>query len=244
MPPTLYLVRHAQGENNIEDSHWIRDAVLTEKGKEQSLALRQDFPHHDDISLVISSPLRRAIQTASIAFSPTIARSEVQYLVHPLAQEINSKQCDIGYDRADIQNQLPDLLPGKDLGFALSKIDLSLVHEGWNSKTGIYAPDREAVKRRAASLRSWLFQRSEDKIVLVTHGAFLHFLTEDWTGDDPVRGTAYLNCEVRIFDFTDHSTAADAHIEERNENRANRVRRPENDAEVVAEMAAVGVKVK
>lgn len=55
-------------------------------------------------------------------------------------------------------------------------------------KTGIYASDKETVKARAAALRSWLYQRSESNILFVTHGAFLHFLTEDWTGDDPVRG--------------------------------------------------------
>lgn len=31
------------------------------------------------------------------------------------------------------------------------------------------------------------------QIVLVTHGAFAHFLTEDWDVDDPMIGTAYKN---------------------------------------------------
>ena len=33
-----------------------------------------------------------------------------------------------------------------------------------------------------------------EQIVLVTHGAFAHFLTEDWNVEDPMTGTAWLNC--------------------------------------------------
>lgn len=31
-------------------------------------------------------------------------------------------------------------------------------------------------------MRKWLWNREEKEIVLVTHGAFLHYLTEDWDG--------------------------------------------------------------
>jgi hypothetical protein len=32
------------------------------------------------------------------------------------------------------------------------------------------------------------------QVVVVTHGAFAHFLTEDWDVEDPMVGTAYKNC--------------------------------------------------
>jgi broad specificity phosphatase PhoE len=38
------------------------------------------------------------------------------------------------------------------------------------------------VQKRAAKLRSWLFNRKEEVVVVVSHGGFLHALTEDWTG--------------------------------------------------------------
>ncbi|KAJ9654226.1 hypothetical protein H2198_006686 [Neophaeococcomyces mojaviensis] len=206
-----------------KNSHWVHDAVLTEKGKSQAAALRDQFPYSDRIDLVISSPLRRAIQTASIALGPTIARPEVNYLLVPMGQEVNDFKCDIGHSPSELKAQIPELLDAENVGFDLGKIDFSLVKDGWNSKTGIYASDKETVKARAAALRSWLYQRSESNILFVTHGAFLHFLTEDWTGDDPVRGTGYHNCEVRLFDFTPHSTADDAHIFETEESKAARV---------------------
>jgi broad specificity phosphatase PhoE len=159
----------------------------------------------------MSSPLRRAIQTASFTFGHTIRRPDVQYLLVPLAQEVSAKQCDIGHSRAELQQQLPDLLKEQDIGFDPAKIDFTLVEDGWNSKVGMefkpfpqlylydsfltpelqsdrYAPDHESVQKRAADLRAWLYQRPEARILLVTHGAFLHYLTEDWTGDDPKRG--------------------------------------------------------
>jgi len=56
------------------------------------------------------------------------------------------------------------------------------------SQAGEYEASLEAVQKRAAALRVWLWKRPEEHIVLVTHGAFLHYLTEDWTGMFPPRG--------------------------------------------------------
>jgi len=53
---------------------------------------------------------------------------------------------------------------------------------------GEYEASVEAVEKRAAALRCWLWNRPEENIALVTHGAFLHYLTEDWTGLFAPRG--------------------------------------------------------
>ncbi|KAI9045150.1 phosphoglycerate mutase-like protein [Aspergillus affinis] len=54
-------------------------------------------------------------------------------------------------------------------------IDWSFVHEGWTSK------------------------RPEKEIVVVTHGAFLHFLTEDWEDSYAHEGTGWTNAEYRTY---------------------------------------------
>ena len=41
-----------------------------------------------------------------------------------------------------------------------------------------------------------LLHHTNEQIIIVTHGAFAHFLTEDWDVDDPMTGTAYKNCEL------------------------------------------------
>ncbi|KAF2133664.1 phosphoglycerate mutase-like protein [Dothidotthia symphoricarpi CBS 119687] len=214
MPPRLYLVRHAEGHHNVHHAVHIRDATLTEEGKAQCRQLHDTFAYREIIDLVLSSPLRRAIQTTVLSFGPTLSRKKVPYLLLPEAQEVSGFTCDVGHTKQELLQDLPDLFANEPLQFDREKINLDAVKEGWNSKTRYWAPDKIRVQQRAADLRTWLYLRSEAHILLVTHGAFLHYLTEDWTGDDPARGTAYSNCEVRVFDSTSTSSKKNAHIVE------------------------------
>ncbi|KAK9483821.1 histidine phosphatase superfamily [Lipomyces starkeyi] len=212
MSPILYLVRHAEGEHNVNDSHHVQDAVLTHRGKEQCRELRDTFPYHEDISIVLSSPLRRTIQTAAYAFAPILKKPEIPFLLVPHAQEISGLACDVGQERRVLEEELPELIPEEILDIDVTKVDTTLLEDGWNSKKGIYEPRLKAVQERAAALRSWLWQRPESHIILVTHGAFLHYLTEDWTLYDGKRGTAYRNCEFRCFIFSEDSNDQQAHL--------------------------------
>lgn len=118
----------------------------------------------------------------------------------PLAQEVAANPCDTGFPAAELAASLPAIVPPGAVEFDLAaKVDFSLVEEGWNSKSGIYTPSFPAVERRAAALRAWLRGRSEESVVLVTHGAFLHYLIEDWADYDPKKGTGFSNCEVRRY---------------------------------------------
>ncbi|KAH6680191.1 hypothetical protein B0J14DRAFT_683324 [Halenospora varia] len=205
----LYLVRHAEGEHNIDDAHHIRDTALTTLGKEQCAQLQATFPLHDKINLVLLSPLRRAT-------------------------------CNVGFTRRDLKDEVQKLFGEQELLFDLEKIDYSMVVEGSNSKTGFWAPHREECHKRAATLRLWLCTLPEMHVLLVTHGAFLHFLTEDWTGDGPKRGTAYLNCEVRQFRSTSVSTRKQAHIIETEEGiKLRKNKNLEIDSIILAELASV-----
>lgn len=79
---------------------------------------------------------------------------------------------------------------------------------------GIYQASLSGVEARAAELRAWLWKRPEKKIVLVSHGAFLHYFTEDWRFFDGAKGTAYENCEYRQFTFSEESNEEEAHVVE------------------------------
>jgi hypothetical protein len=75
------------------------------------------------------------------------------------------------------------------------------------------------------------------QIIMVTHGAIAHFITEDWDVEDPMTTTAYKNCEVRDFVFSGESKEGDAHLEETSESRRKRTSDlEETDPHVVAEM--------
>ncbi|KAF2874274.1 histidine phosphatase superfamily [Massariosphaeria phaeospora] len=215
MPPKLYLVRHAQGEHNATRDYTIHDPLLTATGMSQCRQLQSEFLHHAGIDLVVSSPLRRTIQTAAYSFGPVLARSDVRFILLPGLQEVSDLASDTGHPRQELEGVVADMFKSEDVEIELGKIDFGHVTEGWNDKTGYWAYTRDAISARAADMRNWLFQRPEEQIVIVTHGAFLHFLTEDVTGvKDAMLGTAYKNCEVRTFGFTPQSTDGDAHIVE------------------------------
>lgn len=125
-------------------------------------------------------------------------------------QETSSLPCDTGTDAERLKQEMD----GKP-------VDLSLVQDGWNSKSGRWASTGAAIEERARQARLWLKSRTEKEIVVVTHGGLLHYLTEDWTESgifdgknnsslvsarfaltDPV-GTGWANTEFRSYHFAE-----------------------------------------
>ena len=183
MPPVIHLVRHAQGVHNLStENHIIHDPSLTELGHEQCHKLRDEFPYHDRVELVTASPLRRTIYTGLHTFAPVFERTNgaVKLIALPDVQETSDVPCDTGSD--------PNVLHEELVVAKGAPVDLGLVTERWNIKEGRYAPTNQAIKHRAREARRWLKARSEKEIVLVTHGGFLHYLTEDWEDSSQFQG--------------------------------------------------------
>jgi hypothetical protein len=91
------------------------------------------------------------------------------------------------------------------------------VHSGWNTKTGKWSPASSAIERRARDARLWLrdlaAQAHEEgqgdvEMVVVTHGGFLHYFTEDWEGAERGTGTGWENTEWRSYAFVPRSEGA------------------------------------
>ncbi|CRG84004.1 hypothetical protein PISL3812_01350 [Talaromyces islandicus] len=196
MAPTVHFVRHAQGYHNLTTAnHVLPDPELTQLGEEQCAKLRESFPHHSQIELVAASPLRRTIHTALLSFQPVFqAHKDFKLICIPEAQETSDVPCDTGSDPSVLQKEFVDRgLP----------VDISLVHDGWNSKEGKWSPQIGALRNRAREVRQWLRARPEKEIVLVTHGGLLHYLTEDWEDSSLYQGTGWLNTEYRTYKFSD-----------------------------------------
>ncbi|MCJ1392122.1 hypothetical protein MMC18_004989 [Xylographa bjoerkii] len=188
----IHFVRHAQGFHNLSyKKHSIRDPLLTPKGRTQCRHVSGTFPAAQQLSikLLAASPLRRTIYTALYSF-PDVVQRGLKIVALPEAQETGSLPCDIGSD--------PEILEKE---FETLPVDLNLVHEGWNSKTGRWAADPNAIRERALFVRRWLRDREEDVICLVSHGGFLHYLNEDWDGFGEAKGTGWANCEWRTYEF-------------------------------------------
>ncbi|MCJ1450067.1 hypothetical protein MMC28_000395 [Mycoblastus sanguinarius] len=192
MAPIIHCVRHAQGYHNLNvENHSILDPSLTPFGEAQCRDLAERFPYHKSVELLVASPLRRTIYTTLYSFKPDIERG-VKVIALPEVQETADVPCDTGSDVGILREEMKD-----------KPIDLSRVKEGWNSKTGKWAPTAGAIGNRAKEARQWLKARPEKEIVLVTHGGFLHYFTEDWTDFNKIMGTGWANVECRSYQFAD-----------------------------------------
>jgi hypothetical protein len=113
----------------------LPDPILTKQGEEQCRELRESFPYHNIVELVLASPLRRTIQTAALSFGPTLARDDVPFIAIPGAQEVSDMESDTGSSPNALKSYLGDLFVNQSLGFDIKeKLDLTLVNEGWNIK--------------------------------------------------------------------------------------------------------------
>ena len=118
----------------------------------------------------MSSPMRRTLYTTLLGFEPEIKKG-LKVIALPELQETADEPCDTGSNIELLQKEME----GKP-------VDLSLVINGWNSNEGKWAADAHSIEARAREVRQWLKARPEKVIVVITHGGFLHYLTEDWSG--------------------------------------------------------------
>ena len=174
MAPTIHLVRHAQGYHNLNvENEQLPDPDLTSFGIQQCAELKASFPHHSQVRRLISSPLRRTLHTSINVFG----REEL-YPILPLEalQEVSTSPCDTGSNIEVLRREFGD------------KVDFQNLSQSWEDKgrTGPNQPHLPKLEARARSARKTLRQLAgkdnDDHIVVVTHGDYLHFLTEDWQG--------------------------------------------------------------
>lgn len=184
-PSTITLVRHAQGYHNLTvANHALHDPLLTPYGEDQCRNLAQNFPkaHMDQVELIIASPLKRTIYTALLSFAPVIKQKKLKVLLLPELQETSDLPCDTGSSVEEIEKE-----------FAGQPIDTSLMRKPenaeWNNKMGRWAPNSSAIEARANDAREFLYARSEKEAVVVTHGGFLHYFTQDWSDIHKLNGT-------------------------------------------------------
>lgn len=183
MPTTVHLVRHAQGIHNLRvENHKFVDPDLTDLGNEQCSILKAQFPHHDKVAYLVASPMRRTLYTALQSFTPfdpssPAAKEHRKVLANPLIQEVSTNPCDYGSPVAKIAAEFGD------------KVDISRVDDSWTDKSegSRWAPSMTRLQTRAREARVWLRELAggadtDAHIVVVTHGGFLHFLTDDYDG--------------------------------------------------------------
>ncbi|KAL8279922.1 hypothetical protein RQP46_007772 [Phenoliferia psychrophenolica] len=190
----IYFTRHAQAEHNVAENYdrksWcFRLDDASELTASYSAALNEDTKNtfQQTAELLVSSPLRRPMQTLLGGYPELKKRLNDQVILLPELQEVNSTPCDRGSEREDLEAD-----PEFD-GF-----DFSSLSSEWTSKKGIYDP--ENVIERAKWVRNWLRARPEKEIVVVAHGDILRVLTDGNRSDTP-----WANAEVKTYAFLSSS---------------------------------------
>ncbi|KAK5078928.1 hypothetical protein LTR64_002652 [Lithohypha guttulata] len=230
MSPTVICVRHAQGFHNLgAEFHSLPDPKLTELGEAQCATLRNsDLIDQTKISLVTASPLTRTIATAYLSFEPALKEGKCKRAIVALpdAQETSDFPCDTGSDLDVLRARCEE---------EKWPVDLSRLGQDWNVKTmeSRYSPAGAAVKLRAQAARNQVRELLKElvdagdedaQVVLVTHGGYLHYFTDDWEDCNKYYGTGWLNTETRAYTYLAgvDSTDEDAALVETLESRARR----------------------
>jgi broad specificity phosphatase PhoE len=180
MAPTIHLVRHAQGHHNLSiENEQMHDPDLTTLGETQCAALRASFPYHDRIAKLVASPMRRTLYTCMNAFA-----TEELYPVAAVdvLQESSASPCDTGTEVRLLREEFDQA------------VDFTAVGGEWidKSPSSRFEPVFTKLMARGKDARRELRKIAggvgDGHIVVVSHGSFLHFLTDDWFGIPPGGG--------------------------------------------------------
>ncbi|KAI1655847.1 histidine phosphatase superfamily [Daldinia decipiens] len=198
MAPTIDIIRHGQAAHNVYGSH-VRDAVLTDSGVAECDILRETFPFGSMVTNIVSSPLRRAIDTAILGVLPTV-NDHIKIKLLPDLQEISPAPSSTGISKSALFSRYND---GHN-------VDMDDLNEYWYRKgfDTPYAPEVYKVEARARSARQYLRMlarkaieagKDDAHIVVVTHGEFAHWLTRDFRGVSGTRSSGWFNTEWRSY---------------------------------------------
>ncbi|KAI0508334.1 histidine phosphatase superfamily [Xylaria bambusicola] len=198
MPPIIDIIRHAEATHNTTTGNvYERDPNLTSNGADQAFSLSYYYPFMHKISHIVSSPMRRCIRTALIGFEYNLLQGK-RVILLPELQETGANPSDIGQPPEALEAVYSPL------------IDTDLLERNWYDKGqgSKYAPDVGLVEKRARKARTILRDLAasgpdDARIIVITHGGFAHFLTEDYSGLSERYFTAYGNLTIRGFEFVD-----------------------------------------
>lgn len=182
----IYLVRHGEAEDDIDDSYGgAADHPLTEKGEAQAHELAATL-NASRIARVYSSPLRRAARTAEI-IATKIKLSDAVCIIDDL-RERNSYGVLSGIPKKKAWDLFPLILrPGE-------------IRSGSSKDALLGSEDFQSFVARTAAVFAFIAgeasHESLDSIAVVTHGTFLRVLLTEHLGltlpEDWKHGSAML----------------------------------------------------
>ncbi len=169
MTRTIHLIRHGQSTfNALHDltglDPMINDAPLSPLGHEQVAAARVAYADVD-YDVIFTSPLTRAIQTATGIFG-----SKAPMLVNYSHSEWVTHSCSTGR-------------PASQLAREFAHLDFNHMAEVWWHRSGpvnqhgIACEPLESLLQRVSDFRAMIAARPERRVAVVGHGDFFHQVT-------------------------------------------------------------------
>lgn len=141
----LYFIRHGLSEHNVMNIYsGITDSLLTAKGRQQA-KIAGKYAKGLNIDLIVSSPLKRTIETAQI-IAKELSYPKSKIRVNPILIERNFGE-----------------LEGKKSATAKKRRGVDKI-EG-------YENDKEMLKRAERAFE-WLESLDGENILVVSHGGF------------------------------------------------------------------------
>ncbi len=185
MNKTLYFIRHAQAEHNIDVDKYGKDiltdwkyldAKLTEKGREQ----RKELLKKDElkeIDIIFVSPLTRTLETSEILCNlnkPIVALELVR-------ERLGVRPCD---KRRNISEQKT----------RFTKIDFSLCEDDEDKLWKLnHRETEEELKQRIELFLKWIKKTEYNKIAIITHNGYILRLCNKVLG---IKVEKVKNCDI------------------------------------------------
>lgn len=194
----VHFQRHATGWHNVygekDRKEYLRedleDAHLCDKGHEECAAVSEE-ESASSAQLLLVSPMRRTLQTASLSFPHLI--DEVPWLALECLREVT------GMHPCDRRVPLSEHIE------AQSHVDFSLISDETDplyhsyTEAGIREPV-EDVMSRCQEFLEYLKTRRESEVVVCTHSAYLSVLfNEVFSIDSSEDKKRFRNCEIRSY---------------------------------------------
>ena len=194
----VHFIRHAEGLHNIagekEYSAYERqefyDCALSEHGEHQCALQRERCQTLlKNAQLVITSPLQRTLQTASLVL-PFLEGNVPWLALDSIRETTGLHPCDKRRPRSEKMTQ-PEF---KHIDFSFIENDYDLLYDHYT----VREPEAH-VASRARNFFDWLENRKETEVVVVTHSAFLRTLFTHVVECDDGDKEKYENCELRSY---------------------------------------------
>ena len=171
---TLYFVRHGYALHNFlfwklgKEAYHIRDTQLLQKGIEQATHLGLTWEEKDKIDLVVCSPSIRTLDTALMIFKDTNHKIVATDLILEYPQ--GSEECNRRKDKTVLQALYPQV----------DFLDIIYEKLPWNYKH----ETKKCLHKRIKTFISWIKNRKEKNICVVSHSSFIGELKDGVIGDE------------------------------------------------------------